>query len=195
LKSQKFDWKFQTFDDPRLISLLDSVEKWCLLPNKEKSIITLSGPTERGKTHLLKRVQYLFEEYDVVFPKRKQNYPHVSYVSWGNFTKETLDVKNYFDKVEHSGLVLFDDFLSEFYTLAEAGQLQPKNFNKWHQIVIGKAFDVLNVRVGKPTFITTNMTSNEIEIIDKRVHSRLFREGGIFLEIPQSLQPYLTRDV
>ncbi len=194
MKEKKFDWEFKTFNDPKLVSLLDKVEKWCLLPNKEKSIITLSGPTERGKTHLLKRVKYLYDEYDVVFPKRKQNYPHVSFVSWGAFTKETLEVKNYFDKVEHSGLVLLDDFLSEFYILEQAGQLNPVHFNKWHQIVISKAFDVLNVRVGKPTFITTNMTEKDIEIIDDRIHSRLFREGGVFIEIPKSLQPFLTRE-
>ena len=194
MKDQKFDWEFKTFNDPKLVSLLDKVEKWCLLPNKEKSIITLSGPTERGKTHLLKKVKYLYDEYDVVFSKRKQNYPHVSFVSWGAFTKETLEVKNYFDKIEHSGLVLLDDFLSEFYILKQAGQLNPVHFNKWHQIVISKAFDVLNVRVGKPTFITTNMTEKDIEIIDDRIHSRLFREGGVFIEIPKSLQPFLTRE-
>lgn len=194
MNEKKFDWEFKTFGDPKLVNILDKVEKWCLLPNKEKSIITLSGPTERGKTHLLKRVKYLYDEYDEIFPNRKQNYPIVSFVSWGLFTQETLDVRNYFDKIKNSGLILIDDFLSDFYGLKKAGLLNPSNFNKWHQIVISKAFDLLNVRVGKPTFITTNMTEKDIEIIDDRIHSRLFREGGVFIEIPKSLQPFLTRE-
>lgn len=181
-----FDWEFNTFGEKVLEKLLERVIDWCITSNHHKSCFTISGPTERGKTHLLKKVQELHNRFDCSFPKRKQNYPLVTYVSWGNFTKETLDTRNYFDKVENSGLVLIDDFLSEFYT-------NPIR-NSWHDIVLSKAFDILNVRVGKPTMITTNLSEKEIEVLDDRVHSRLFREGGKFLEIPKSLQKYLTRN-
>jgi len=193
LKTKRFDWKFDTFNDSKLVKLLDSVEAWCMIPNRDKSCFTLSGPTERGKTHLLKRVRFLFEEYDTSFPKRRHNYPMVEYVSWGNFTKETMNERNYFDRVEHSGLVLIDDFLSEFYSIFEKKGGDVSKLNTWESIVMQKAFDILNVRVGKPTFITTNLSSDNIQRLDDRVHSRLYREGGQFLEIPKSVKPFLIR--
>jgi DNA replication protein DnaC len=185
LETNRFDWEFETFGDKHLVSLLEDVEKWCKTPNSKKSAFTISGPTERGKTHLLKKVESLHRRFANVFPKRRQNYPEVTFVSWGKFTKETMDASNYFDLVEHSGIVLIDDFLSEFYTKPQ--------MNTWLQIVLQKAFDILNVRVGKPTFITTNLSNKEIEALDDRVHSRLFRENGQFLEIPPSLKKFLTR--
>lgn len=185
LTNEMFDWEFNTFDDPRLVKLLDSVKAWCMIPNSKKSMLTLSGPTERGKTHLLKKIKELHDRFDCNFPKKRQNYPTVNFVSWGKFTKETLDVRNYFDEVEYSGIVLIDDFLSEFYDL--------KVRNGWHDIVLSKAFDILNARVGKPTVITTNLSSKDLELLDPRIHSRLFREGGEFKEISTSVKKYLTR--
>lgn len=189
-----FDWEFNTFNDPALVKLLDRIEEWCKLPNSKKSILTISGPTERGKTHLAKKVKELFSRFDSYFPKRRQNYPETNLVTWGKFTKETMDVANYFDTVEHSGLVVIDDFLSEFYD-SDTGSVIPKHkWNGWHTIVITKAFDILTARVGKPTFITTNISNEDIEtLIDDRIHSRLFREGGIFINIPKKVQKYLTR--
>lgn len=189
-----FDWEFNTFNDPALVKLLERVEGWCKLPNSKKSIFTVSGPTERGKTHLAKKVKELFSRFDSTFPRRRQNYPETNFVTWGKFTKETMDVSNYFDTVEHSGIVVIDDFLSEFYDSETNSVLAKHKWNGWHTIVITKAFDILTARVGKPTFITTNISSEDIEtLIDNRIHSRLFREGGVFLTIPKKVQQYLKR--
>ncbi len=195
MNDKLFDWEFDTFNDPALVKLLERIEEWCKLPNSKKSILTISGPTERGKTHLAKKVKELFSRFDSVFPKRKQNYQETIFVTWSDdFIRTTMDIPNRFDEIKHSGLVVIDDFLSGFYE-SDTGSVIPKHkWNGWHTIVITKAFDILTARVGKPTFITTNISEKDIELlIDDRIHSRLFREGGIFINIPKKVQKYLTR--
>lgn len=183
LEKKIFDWKFETFNDKVLVNLLDSIIEWCKVPNRKKAMITISGPTEVGKSHLLKRVKILFETFDCSF-KKKESCPDVLYIEWIEFTRKCLNDPSYVDKVKGSGLVIIEDFLSD---------VRVDKVNNYTEIAVAKAFEVLNGRVGKPTIIDTNKSISDFQEIDKRIYSRLFRENGLFIDIPSNTIPYLDR--
>lgn len=166
--------------------MVNSVKEWLNIPDAKKPMLTFSGPPEVGKTHLLKEVFRLYSIYESNFPYRKFNYPEAMYIVWSEFTNKAIDNTAMFDKLQHAGLVIIEDFLSDL----------PKNIarlNAFTDIVVTFAYRVLNARVGKATIIDTNKSISYIEQLDSRISSRLFREEGKFLEIPEHTTRYLDR--
>lgn len=172
--------------------MLDTVEKWVMMPNDKKPMLTLSGPPEVGKTHLLKEVKRLFQTYECEFKHRKFNYPTVFYIRWSELTGKGIEDTNLVDKIANSGIVIIEDFYSEeFFKRENKYEMWP--LNNFTRIVIDFAFRVINLRVGKATLIDTNRDITQIEIIDKRVASRLFREDGQHLDIPENTTMFHSR--
>lgn len=163
--------------------MLAKVNNWLNLADKKKHMLTFSGPPEVGKTHLLKEVNRLYSTYESNFPHRKWNYPECLYIIWSELSSHIFENPMYVDRIRYSGLVIIEDFLSENF----------KKENGYNSIVLDFAYRVINVRVGKPTLIDTNKSIEEIEMLDRRTSSRLFRESGDFFEIPKNTTPYLSR--
>lgn len=172
--------------------MLDIVRDWIMLSDSKKPMLTLSGPPEVGKTHLLKQVKRLYNTYETNFKHRKFGYPDVFYIRWSELTSNGIEDHDLVDKLTNSGLVLIEDFLSEeFFKRDDKYEMWP--LNNYTKIVIDFAFRVINCRVGKATIIDTNKDITQIEIIDKRVASRLFREEGIYLSIPENTTMFHQR--
>lgn len=179
--TRSFDWEFETFEEKVLINLLRRVEEWLL--DKNSSILTLSGGTGKGKTHLLKRIKKLIESLDVPHFKHRIGFPEVLMDKWYDIPGKLLKDSEYITTIKNCGVFLLDDFLCEDYS----------NINNYTSMALTFAYKVIDCREGKPTFITTNKIVSDIEAIDIRIADRLFREGGKFIEIPKATRRFLER--
>lgn len=170
---------FKTFNDPTLVSMLESVRSWVMTPDKDKSLLTLSGPWEVGKTHLLNEVRRLYGKWDSSFGRKYK----IRYISWPEFASTALNDRSLMSKIEDTGLVVIEDFMSQKFS----------RDNGYIDTAIDLAFRLLNIRVGRATIIDTNKSSSEFESIDGRIYSRLYRKGGKFISIPQNTTKFLDR--
>jgi DNA replication protein DnaC len=147
------------------------------------SILTLSGGTGKGKTHLLKRVQKLINSLEVPHFKYRTGFKEVMLDKWYDIPNKLLKDSEYITLIKNCGVYLLDDFLCEDYS----------NINNYTSMALTFAYKVIDCREGKPTFITTNKTVSDIEAIDIRIADRLFREEGKFIEIPKTTRRFLER--
>lgn len=153
--------------------------------------LTFSGPTEVGKTHILKQLKSFFLKHQI-HPDKLSHYDEVTdnyliYRSWyylmEDFTKGRIDMR----QIRRCGILMIEDFLSNpVHAYA--------NPNTYVTIEISRAYEILNERQGKPTIIDTNKSINEIQNIDPRIASRLLREDSVFVDIPNKTQGYLSRN-
>jgi DNA replication protein DnaC len=164
-----------------LINLLKKIEGWML--ERRPSILTLSGGTGKGKTHLLKRVITLINSLDVPHFKYKSGFREVMMDKWYDIPNKILKDPEYFTSIKNCGIYLLDDFLCEDYSV----------INNYTSMALTFAYKIIDSREGKPTLVTTNKTVSDIESIDIRIADRLFREGGKFIEIPTTTRRYLER--
>jgi len=143
--------------------------------------LTLSGPTEVGKTHLAKRVFKLIKDSDFNLNHRF-NYPYVKYICWSDMITKIFKGELTLDTLQHCGLLVIEDFLSY------------RTWNtQWQEGSLDTTYEILNSRLLKPTFIDTNKSHKEIMRLDPRIGSRLLREGSVFYEIPKETMNYLSR--
>lgn len=150
--------------------------------NKRPELIfTLSGKSEIGKTHLLKKSKEFLMTQDLSNLKREFGYPVIIYSPWEKIVTNCFENKNHLDKLENCGALLVEDFLSEIKS------------NTFTEAAYEIAYKLINRRVGRFTFLETNKSEDDILRIDARIHSRLFREGGQFLSIRKDIKPYLER--
>lgn len=176
---KKFSWRFKTFGDNSLIKMLEAVSSF--VKERPSTILTLSGKSEIGKTHLLKKCREYLKTQDLTGLKRAYSYPLLIYSPWEKIVTKCFDDRSALDNLENCGALLIEDFLSEI-----------KN-NSFTEAAYEIAYKLVNRRVGKFTIIETNKSEDDILRIDARIHSRLFREGGIFISVRKDIKPYLER--
>ena len=153
-----------------LIDLLDNKKYW----------LTFTGPTEVGKTHLLRRIFRIVRDND--FPiTYKLGFPYVKFTSLYKLVSDFLEGKVNHSDIKHCGLLVIEEFLSGTTS------------TKYNEIMIEKSHEILNERLNKPTLIDTNKSISEIQNIDPRIASRLFRSNGVVVDIPIGTQGYLLR--
>lgn len=156
-------------------------------------MFTLSGPTEVGKTHLNDKI------WNFLFSVRKNLTvsPQTVNGDFGTKVRRTT-VKAY----TFQGYV--DACLSDpkekgrfyDYSILSIEEFLSGNFDRqttYSEMAIEFAFNLLNERKGKTTILDTNKSRKEIEAIDERIASRLFRDNGMFITIPKDMPKYLTR--
>lgn len=181
-KIENNNWNFKTFKDPVLIKLLEICKSFCNdLSIKKYRWVTLSGPTELGKTHLAKQVFKFIRdnEFDL---SHKFNYPYVKLVRWSDMITKIFKGELALDTLENCGLLVIEDLLS-YRTWG----------TQWQEGSLDTTYEILNSRLKKPTFIDTNKSHSEIMKLDARIGSRLLREGSVFYEIPPDTINYLSR--
>ena len=166
--------------------MLDQAKEYLIrLSNKDYTFFTLSGKTEIGKTFLSGEIRRFIKENSKYFQFDflKEGDTFIWYKTLNEFVSDCLDSGKNLQLIKKCGILFIEEFLSDDYSV----------INNWNSIVISKAFEILNLRTGKPIVLDTNKSIKDIEKIDVRIHSRLFRNNGVVLDIPNNTTPYLSR--
>lgn len=178
----EFDWEFETFDDKTLVAMLSNAKEFI---NSLRYIkyypLTYSGPTEIGKTHLLKKTVKLIKKLHLHFPHKPLGYPSVIYTTWYKIMRNKEP--DYLDDLEKCGVLVISEFLCENFTFE----------NNYTTFAIDKAHMIIDSRESKPLLIDTNKLLSEIENLDVRIASRLKRNNGIFLNINPKTPKFSSR--
>jgi hypothetical protein len=186
----KFKWDFNTFGDDDLEYMFTKVKQYCVrVLNGEKIWLTMSGPTEIGKTHLLNKVDDFFREYKIgrdYFDQEKARgnkpYKHL-YDNLYSLVTDSLSDPQTLKRIKCSGTLAIEEVFSW------------KRENNFTDIQIDIAFQILNHRINNEaiTIMDTNRSIQDLERIDERIASRMFRNSGVFIEMPPGTKGYLTR--
>ena len=150
---------------------------------KKPCKFVLVGPTETGKTLLnndIKRFILKYHSY-FPFPIKEQSDEYLIYATLSELTTRLLKDSSYLRTLQRCGILFIEEFLGH------------RVINAYTEITIEKAFEIINQRKDKPTVLDTNKSLDDIKTIDIRIYSRLFRDNGIVLSIPEKTTPYLTR--
>lgn len=164
--------------------MFNSAKEYLALLNKKQfTAFCLSGPTEIGKTCLNKDIKRFVLKYSHLFkfPIIEQQDEYLIYLTLSELVQKLLKEPSYFNKIKRCGILFIEEFLAF------------RSMNAFNDIVIEKAFEILNARSGKAIVIDTNKSLDEIKQIDVRIYSRLLRDNGIALDIPNDTKPYLSR--
>jgi DNA replication protein DnaC len=185
-KFKNFDWKFETFEDPTLIKMLEYAQQFVLGLEGAPHWITFSGPTEIGKTYLLQRIYELTKGVNIKFTNKPFGAKNVIYKKWYDLTRDLFkkDGVDRFSEIEECGLLIIEEFLCD--------NLQ--SVNARDVIILDYAHQLLNSRLGKHTILDTNKTLEEIANLDVRIASRLKRGGSDFVSINKNTKLYSQRE-
>jgi len=153
------------------------------LNEKQFTTFTLTGPTEVGKTFLNKDIKRFVLKYPHLFkfPIREQQDEYLIYSTLSELVQKLMDSPKYLFVIKRCGILFVEEFLSF------------RAMNAWSEVIIEKAFEILNSRSEKATVIDTNKSIKDLKEIDIRIHSRLLRNDGMLLDIPNDTTPYLSR--
>lgn len=176
-----FNWRFKTFNDKTLSLMFNKAKEFIIrVSRSEYCFFTLSGPTETGKTFLLNEMYRFFklerESLNLKFGSEIIREPFEKLVSG-----ILEDGERYFRRIEKCAILIADDLL---------------HFNKqnaYSEVVVDLTYRILNRRSGKPTIMDTNKSIDDVQSIDERISSRLFRDGSIFIDIPKTTKKFLDR--
>ena len=154
---------FDTFGEPELEDMMQAVAAFCNAfrrhDHRARYWLTLLGPCGIGKTHMAKAV---FKTHRATSSQSQR------YTRW-------IDALNYMRDGHH-------DYPSE---LAREHLLVIDDVGAEHGSEYGtqKLLEVLEKRMGKWTFITSNLGMEAFAEMDKRIASRLIRNHNKVLEI------------
>lgn len=167
--------------------MLDQVKEYIIRLSKgDYCFFTLSGKSEVGKTLLLNDIRRFVHKHSdhFDFKHKKSGDVFIYYSTLSELVSDCLDNYKLIDKLKKCGILFIEELFSP---RIEEG-------NKYSNLLVEKAFEILNLRSHKPVVIDTNKSIKEIEFIDVRIHSRLYRDGGVVLDLPKTLTPYLSRN-
>jgi DNA replication protein DnaC len=167
---------FQTLNDPTLTEMLHSVANWMLdMDDKQKPRwVSLVGKSGTGKTMLAKWayralqrskhwVTRVDDEGDTTFAGMFVSWPELADQLQANGGRDWMN------EMKRCRILVLDD----------VGQSVDKT-----GFITGKLSILLSARVGKWTFITSNLSVGQIaERIDTRIASRLIRDGNVVVDI------------
>lgn len=184
-----FDWRFQTFGDSILQGMKDSaIEYLILLNKKDYRFLTFTGPTEVGKTLLLNDIKRFIATHSHFF-----TFDYASKDIYGKCNTFII----YRTLKEHVQTTLADT--KELANIKKCGILfieELFNWNKlnnFNEMCIEIGFDILNSRAHKAVIIDTNKEIDELEAIDTRICSRLFRDNSLVIDIPKTTTRFSKR--
>jgi DNA replication protein DnaC len=181
---ESFDWEFKTFGDKTLENMLNVSKNFIqdILKKDYKSLV-FSGPTEVGKTFLLGRMKLLLYKMDISVRYSKFGDDYIIYLKGYELTRKLLEEPGYADKLKSCTILFVEEFMSESFN----------KVNSYTEIAVEKYFAMLNDRAGKITIMDTNKSITDIDTIDPRIASRLFRNGSSFVDISVNTKPFRNR--
>jgi len=148
-------------------------------------ILSLLGISEIGKTHLARRVSAFFRRYLEIYvdPRTQARLcRRGGRVEWREVATAARQRDwTMVEDIKHDWLVILDDVGAEHQT-ADA-------------FTISVLDQILNERVGcQWTMVTANLSLRKIaEEWDPRIASRLRRDGGACVDVPQTVRMYGKR--
>lgn len=155
------------------------------LKEDKPCFLSMSGPTETGKTFLLSETvrfvvsNYSYFGFDKLNPRKKLFFlPFEKAVSKILTEKET-----YFSTLGACRLLVMDDFLSEDFSFK----------NAYNSVNLEIAYKILNRRRDGFIMFDTNKSIDEINALDTRIASRMIRNDSIHIDIPANTTKFLSR--
>lgn len=176
-KSLSWDFRFKTFEDPKLEAMLLAAHRFCwqMLTDQKPHWLALLGTCGAGKTHLARWIG---------------NFARCRWARYPTWHKETgwilaercvafYDWRKRVDKMRSGEYDVIDGMAEdEFCVVDDIGAEDATGFSK------SKLDDLCNRRLGKWTVFTANLSLDQIhERIDARVASRMIRDGNIVVDV------------
>lgn len=155
------------------------------LKENKPCFLSMSGPTETGKTFLLSEsVRFILSNsnyfgFDSLTQRKK-----LIFLPFEKIVSKILSEKeSYFSTIETCKLLVIEDFLSEDFSLK----------NVYNSANLEIAYKVLNRRKNKFIMFDTNKSIDEINTLDTRIASRMIRNDSIHIDIPANTKKFLSR--
>ena len=176
-RARAFPWEFNTFEDPALRALFATVGNYAAsLP--DAGWLTLCGNSDAGKSHLARKLVAFWRAHCIGGPSRSNQYPF--FARWITVMRSVnTGSLELIDHAARCGFLVIDDFGSESAGTSHRAEASRESI-----------LEVLDRREGKPTVLTANLSIRELESLDKRIASRLNRNGIIF---ESTATPYADR--
>lgn len=140
--------------------------------------LTLSGDCGCGKTMLARQLFEAMHQFNPGngslwvagsgFRAERNRRPECVFLKYAEFATRCREDFGYAEYLRSDFLVVIDDL---------GATRDPSNF------VADQLYRLCEVRLGKWTVFTTNLTLMEVGQIDKRIASRMIRDGNQFLKI------------
>ena len=160
---------FNPFEEPQLKTMLKLSEDWLTaINNNDKPYwCSLLGASGTGKTYLAKGCKQKIADYtlDLYEDKKGRNQRYtVDFMYWPEVVRRVRGGEYYLiDSYSKKDILFIDDFGAEHKT----------------EFSIGGSNELFNKRLHKWTFLTSNLSLNDIaEQIDSRISSRIIRDGN-----------------
>lgn len=151
--------------------------------DKKYRILTFSGPTEVGKTYLMNEMKKCLYKMDIMVPYSKYGDDYIIYIRGYELTRKLLNEPQFAERIKTCAILFVEEFMSEPLSTV----------NAFTEIAVEKYFTTLNDRAGKITILDTNKSIEDINKIDPRIASRLFRGDSPFVDIAANTKPFRKR--
>jgi DNA replication protein DnaC len=176
----RFD-AFKTCDDPVLVAMKAATMGWTLKAIegwKPKHWLSLTGDSGTGKTYLCRMALDVIKTDTALMRHSWLSCP-VIYSYWPTLLNRLRDGEYYrLTDMISANVVLLDELTIDH---------DPSGF------AADKLCHILSGRVGKWTLITSNLTIERIEELDRRIASRMVRDGSKILNC--NTQDYAMRGI
>jgi len=167
--------KFKTFNDDKLIDMLDSADAFVqALSADDPYTLSFLGSTDKGNTGTGKTMlaQAIYA-HAIEFNKYWIN---------DSLRGVTQSREIYFKTIDQITDYIFSQGRYQLQDCTDAWLLVIDDFGTGYDksgFVLSKLFELINGRLGKWTVITSNLSLGQIERdVDQRIASRLVRDGG-----------------
>lgn len=170
----KLKLDFKTFGDPELASLLNASQKW--LEGHPRGVephwCTLLGSSGTGKTYLAKQCHKKIRHLGLdLYQHKITKIPQQKTMRWFYWPKFVRRLRGgaftLVDAAVEADILFIDDLGAEYKT----------------DYIIGALTEICDQRLGKWTFITSNLRLDSIaDVVDTRVASRIVRGENIVAE-------------
>ena len=168
--------EFETFSDPALEKLLmQCAEFWQEMrsaPLGNAYLLSLIGTSGTGKTFLGEKL-YQSARVNVELLKHKWLVNPVRKGRWMDILDQVLERDHaVIDELAAANFLLLDEI--------SFPKNRDGNVSDW---AVERLTQLISRRMGKWTVLTANVAANEIEKVDKRIVSRMIRDGNRLVKV------------
>lgn len=171
---------FHTLEDPALISMLSACRNFCRCMSfgtYSPYWLSLLGTSGAGKTMLTIRISRFFNKYlegkldEQRSNEREQWRRKGGMLEWNRCVSKMVSEQDYgfLRQTEEDWFLAIDDIGAEY--------------DRHKELSVSKLYQIFCQRNNKWMVITANLSAESISQMDARVGSRLFRNGGVVVDV------------